>query len=46
MILAGFTLDMFRIFVCISGRKSGWFLREGKGEEEGGREVLDTQTVL
>ena len=27
-------LDMSRILVCISGRKSGWFLSEG---EEGGR---------
>ena len=26
-------LDMSRILVCISGRKSGWFLSEG---EEGG----------
>ena len=33
-------LDMSRILVCISGRKSGWFLSEG--EEGGGAgEVLD-----
>ena len=33
MMWSGFVLDMLRILVCISGRKSGWFLSEG---EEGG----------
>ena len=45
-------LDMSRILVCISGRKSGWFLSEGEeggGARAGGRweeEGVDTQTVL
>ena len=48
MIWCGFVLDMLRILVCISGRKSGWFLsevgREGVGARRGGE--VDTQTVL
>ena len=32
MIWCGFVLDMLRILVCISGRKSGWFVSEGGRE--------------
>ena len=32
MIWSGFVLDMLRILVCISGRKSGWFVSEGGRE--------------
>ena len=45
MIWCGFVLDMLRILVCISGRKSGWFVSEG-GREGVWRGGEDTQTVL
>ena len=39
MMWSGFVLDMLRILVCISGRKSGWFVSEGgsEGVWRGGR---------